>query len=242
MIIRGIEVYRINELSAKAQREVFYREICDGFYYKWWDYIDDDLRAYVESNGFSYGRLQFSGFSSQGDGANVTFGIALTPEFFEPMPVADTGNTFAEKVPPFWTSGDSDIEIIKECFSRDLVDKIQFFVSQDRGAHYQHSNTLSAGYEIIYTEKNEPFWGEKHQSGQTHEARFEHAVENVSDALLEWAQDLSKCAYRMLENEWYHITSDEALTEMLLEAGPNGDGYVFAKDGQYIGHLLVEEE
>lgn len=242
MIIRGIEVYRINELSAKAQQEVFYREICDGFYYKWWDYIDDDLRAYVESNGFSYGRLRFSGFSSQGDGANVTLKVQLTPEFFEPMPVADTGSPFAEKVPPFWTSSDSEAEIIKEYFSRDIVDEIQLFVNQDRGAHYQHSNTLSAGYEIIYTEKNEPFWGERHQSGQTHEARFERAVENVSDALLEWAKDLSKCAYRMLEQEWDYITSDEALTEMLLEAGPNGDGYVFAKDGQYIGHLLVEEE
>jgi hypothetical protein len=44
------------------------------------------------------------------------------------------------------------------------------------------------------------------------------------------------------QQEWDYITSDEALTEMLLEAGPNGDGYVFAKDGQYIGHLLVDEE
>ena len=241
MIIRGIEVYRINELPAKAQREVFYREICDGFYYKWWDYIDDDLRAYVESNGFSYGRLRFSGFSSQGDGANVTLKVQLTPEFFEPMPVADTGSPFAEKVPPFWTSSDSEAEIIKEYFSRDLVDEIQFFVSQDRGAHYQHSNTLSAGYEIIYTEKNEPFWGERHQSGQTHEARFERAVETCPMPCSN-GRRLVECAYRMLEQEWGYITSDEALTEMLLEAGPNGDGYVFAKDGQYIGHLLVEEE
>jgi len=231
MIIRGIEVYRINELSAKAQREVFYREICDGFYYKWWDYIDDDLRAYVESNGFSYGRLRFSGFSSQGDGANVTLKVQLTPEFFEPMPVADTGSPFAEKVPPFWTSDDSEIEVIREGFSRDLVDKIQLSVNQDGGARYQHEHTLSAEYEIFSTGDDDPFW-----------TRFERAVENVSDALLEWAKDLSKCAYRMLEQEWDYITSDEALTEMLLEAGPNGDGYVFAKDGQYIGHLLIDAD
>jgi hypothetical protein len=50
MIIRGIEVYRINELSAKVQREVFYREIreiCDGFYYKWWDYAVEDMARLV---------------------------------------------------------------------------------------------------------------------------------------------------------------------------------------------------
>jgi hypothetical protein len=231
MIIRGIEVYRINELSAKAQREVFYREICDGFYYKWWDYIEDDLRSYVESNGCSYGRLRFSGFSYQGDGANVTLEMRLTPEFFKSMPVADTGNPFAGKVPPFWTSSDSEAEIIKECFSRDLVDEIQLFVNQDRGARYQHKHTLSAGYEIFSTGDDNPFW-----------TRFERAVEAVADALLEWTKDLSQCAYRMLEQEWYDITSDEALTEMLLEAGPNGDGYVFARDGKYIGHLLIDAD
>ena len=257
MKIQGIKVYRIDELEPKVQEKIFYQEISEGFNWPWYDWVEDEVRRYLTFNGFEMDHMRFSGFFSQGDGANVGFTFKLTPEFItklftEPRPEPEK-DFFSKRINPFWMEPDAQSKTMKILHEYLLTDKyvsenndtlmnsVKYRIYQNPRARYQHSNTLEIEYDLD-VDWNDPFWDQDVPDEKwTHGARCEAMVEALGDELLEWAKDFSNIVYRMLETEWEQITSEEAIRESLMEIGPNGDGYVYSRDGQYIGHLLIQE-
>ena len=63
------KAYKFNELddSAKEKAREWWRE--KGLDYEWWDSVYDDYHEKITSAGFGVGKMYFSGFWSQGDGA-----------------------------------------------------------------------------------------------------------------------------------------------------------------------------
>lgn len=75
MKTKTIQTYSFNELSLEAKQNAIKDERNNPYgltYGEWWDSVEWDWKERLEKEGYKEITISFSGFGSQGDGANFT--------------------------------------------------------------------------------------------------------------------------------------------------------------------------
>lgn len=70
--IKETTVYAFDELSEKAKNKAIEKLYDINVDYEWDEYTIDEFKSILEKIGFSHTKINYSGFSSQGDGLSFT--------------------------------------------------------------------------------------------------------------------------------------------------------------------------
>lgn len=171
-----------------------------GFDERWWQGVHDQVREEMQEIGVHVNQLYFSGFWSQGDGAAIE---GFVDDWFKVLthlkdPHAEARARLANH--EFWD-----------------------FMVLSKG-HYCHSGTLRTTYNI--PEDSNPF--DQDEDPLRHHAwrianphvPSEQEIETLEKRLLQLFVERSDDAYKRLEQEYDHLTSDEVIASYILEHCP----------------------
>lgn len=115
----GFQFDALPNANAKERARDWFREGCCNDSY-WYEHIYEEWQAELESMGFESPEINFSGFSSQGDGASFTcpyFDFRKYAQFF----MSGRDKDVAEGHPYTDDLNESDLGIDMEQFSRDAI-------------------------------------------------------------------------------------------------------------------------
>lgn len=200
MAMRTIEktIYKYDELPTEAARANA-RDWCReaGLNYEWWDAVYDDAKTILAAIGFSDVDICFSGFGSQGDGASFTGCYGLA---------AGWRAALLEYCPQ-----ESSVFAVAEALGEMQAQydgRLVANIERDRHGYvrYCREGTMAASL------RDE---GGDSEISQADEAEF-----------LELARRLARWIYRILENDWEHLTSDECVAGVIAD-----NEYEFYADG-----------
>lgn len=180
--------------------------------YEWWDCTYDMWKQALEQIGFRDANLQFSGFSSQGDGASFDC------KYVDLAPLVEFFTTPRQKSNCVTVSKDANGKAIEEfrpwlleklgwnemkctpAYKRLLVADGDINCRVERNSHhYSHSRTCSFYADL--------------QRGGTYK-RFEALLKEFEAEAESLRDDLSDALYKSLEEEYEYLTGDESLGEM----------------------------
>lgn len=159
--------------------------------WEWWGCVEEMLREDMEAIGVYVEAMYFSGFWSQGDGACFNGYVGDWTKFLTAVGKPE----LAEVVMAHGVS----------------------FKWQSRG-RYCHENTvdfeidglwIDNPYDEDEEEVRHEIWNAIHKEGGP--------IYVVSDDLIEFLKDKMRDLYKQLEKEHEHLTSDEVVTEYILE-------------------------
>ncbi len=270
MKIGKMEVFRLEDLPEKVQADILDKEREDGVFPHWWDYIENELKEYLEQQGLEFDKMEFDGFYSQGDGARISLTLKINEEGHENSisELIRKGNTVRRE------KGTNNLFEKHYCFFPEILEKdptlftlmdylstskytdyrgkapmgsLRIAIYPGGSPHYVHENTLTSETDPD-VDWNDDFWTTDSPllKDMTHEDFLIAAVDLLETNLYCWTQDLSRLLYQKLETEYESLTSDESVREMISHFGPEwAEGYVWNTCGQYVGHLLIhplEEE
>ena len=177
-----------------------YRDINIGFGERWWEGVDVQIREEMEEIGIRVTQLYFSGFWSQGDGAAIE---GYVDDWFK---------VFTHLKDPY-----------AEARAR-LANTEGWEFRVNSTSSYCHSGTLQATYDI--PEDSNPF-DEDEDPLRYHAWRIanphipnEQEIEVLEKQLLQLFIERSDDAYKRLEKEYDHLTSDEVIASYILEHCP----------------------
>ena len=159
--------------------------------WEWWDSVEEMFKEDMEAIGVYVEAMYFSGFWSQGDGACFNGHIRNWRDFLTAVKRPDL------------------IEVVDEHGAS--------FDWSTRG-RYCHENTVEFGIDGLWI--NNPYDEEDDE--------VRHAMWNAvngeggplyatSNVFVEFLKDKMRDLYRQLEEEHEHLTSDEVVTEYILE-------------------------
>jgi hypothetical protein len=209
-----ITTYSYHELDEPAQAAALKNLRHINVDHDWWDFAYDTFMAALELLGFTVDRrkengpnahtysrpqLHFSGFWSQGDGLSFT-GLWN----YDKAATAAVRKEF-----PTWTelhtAADELKRLAKSCFYTPTVHIWRI------NNYYVHPNTVSIHY-AEYT----------HPNGYTYDIK-----EDIADGILDTFRYLMHEFYNMLEQQYEHLTSAEAVRETI-----ELNEYEFTADGK----------
>ncbi len=175
----------------------------------WSDDTVSEIESELEEMGYSNIDVSFSGFWSQGDGASFTADLDVL-EYIKYL-----YNKAIEKgeIPPIYTRL---INVLEN--NHVWIDTCT--IIRDRWVHYVHWNTTSLYMEY---DKDEHITGENWLS-------TESLLEDLRKHIFAHHQQLNKEIYSRLEEEYYSITSDDYVREILLDDNDSqylNDGTIF---------------
>lgn len=191
-------VYTLNELSpiAKAKALDNNRHYCTE-YDDWYSFAIKDWELELATQGFNDAEIDFSGFSSQGDGASFTATVDVQAQL--------KGRS---KALPLLTKLSHLSELIQEC----TIYRI------DR--HYSHENTVSI--QILLDDERVEATIAEHNRKQ-----FDDEISLLENLIIDDARNEMKKIYKALGAEYDELTSDEHVEESLtineMEFYENGD-------------------
>lgn len=168
--------------------------------YDWWDSIEEDLRSDMDAIGFTVGKMYFSGFGSQGDGACFTGGMR-------------NWKLFCDKVPEFVRNFPYLSEYLK--------DEGANYTVAHRG-HYYHENCTSHEYydELKYglDQLDDNDIDDMDPEVLMRYGMYKQAMSegDVGAWLKDYFKDKMRELYRYLEEEYDYLTSDEAVWETIV--------------------------
>lgn len=197
-ITKEYQVYTFEELTKEAQKKALANHYTDHIYPDWWadDLIREEITPKLEVVGFMTPEVLYSGFSNQGDGASFTC---------DEVDIGKLGQ--ALKYPQ------TDIDLIAEGMATGGVTAT---VTRHNG-NYVHENMCKFDLDVDVD------WGM--QSEQEAES-----LSVLCDLFAEKAEalryNLCKEIYKELEDEYIILTSDDYITEHII----NND-YQFLADG-----------
>ena len=159
--------------------------------WEWWDSVEEMFKEDMEAIGVYVEAMYFSGFWSQGDGACFNGYVRNWRDFLTAVKRPDL------------------IEVVDE-YGASFT-----WVSNGR---YCHENTVEFGIDGL--------WINNPHDEEDDEVR--HVMWNAvngeggplyaaSDVLVEFLKDKMRDLYRRLEEEYEYLTSDEVVTEYILE-------------------------
>lgn len=194
---------KLNELSPQAQERAYQDWVRDEPHYDWWDIVYEMKIEDGKERGLEIRQINFSGFSSQGDGA-CWQGYILLPEFLD----------WADKQEP--PAIDRHLSNLLRAAAENELCENSIKVSS-RGS-YSHEMTmlLEYGFSLDYNahdvELKTGFF-----AGMTEED-FEALIlphyDEIDKALLEAARDFARDIYKALEDEHDYLTSEDHFREM----------------------------
>ena len=200
VMIKETEVFTFDELSDSAKEKARARDWwkSSGLDYDWWGCVYDQYTTACKLFGLDISRIMFSGFWSQGDGAAFTGTYSYKKGALQAL----------KKEFPQWT------EIHNICKRLTQMQKPNFYgvnVDISQNGRYCHEMTMSFSVSV-YIEGQ----GERYDIPQGLE-------EECADIFRDLAMDI----YKSLEAEYYYLTSDERVDEMIL-----GNEYLFTENGE----------
>ena len=204
-IERTIKLYQFDELDdrAKERAREWYRGEDNSLDYEWWDAVYDDFERVCDILGIELSTspvrlmgggtrqkpdIQFSGFSSQGDGASFEGYFRGKLDMVEKI----------KEYAPL----DTDLHSIAECLFVDFVEPYNATCRVDitTSGRYSHSHTMR--FEFNEYEDSEGEW---------------RPMEDLSrESVVEYnLRDLADWLYSNLETEYDWLTADEQIDESI---------------------------
>lgn len=188
----------------------------------WWDYVYSQFREDMKAKGISVDRIQFSGFWSQGDGASFNGDV----EDFS-----------------LFISSHECLANFQELAEHNKTDYLDLRASWDsRSTQYCHSNTLRYSFDNGLTEPDEDDY-DSPLLYQVYRRQHEHVM-SLIESFEDWVETVIKehCddLYKQLEEEYDHLTSDEAIVDNMLANESLQDAIDEAVE--YLGLEEKEEE
>lgn len=162
----------------------------------WWEHIEDSTKEHLRSEyGFSMTDLYWSGFSSQGDGASFTGAVW---EF----------DTLVNKHQEL-------LDVAPVLCKMILANKADVSFCLVRGSSlYSHENTVETDFRFYRMYHSDEV------QNLILKALYDHIEEaelnSFEKAVLELFKDEMRKAYRELEAEYDHLTSDGAVWETIV--------------------------
>lgn len=159
----------------------------------WWEFAEDQLREDMLELGFAVEDMNFSGFYSQGDGAQFTGHMCSWKTFVEKVP------TFAEAFP------NTAIMVTDSADPR--------YTITARGSHHHEYNT-SHDFALNPDYCDDPLSSEGLMR-QCLLAKAEAEEDDVEEWLQEFFRGCMRELYRGLEQGYDYLTSDEMVSETI---------------------------
>lgn len=189
------DLYKFEELPADVQDKVIEKNWdwnveC----YDWWEYTIEDFKEKLEEAGVSKPDIEFSGFSSQGDGASFTCKYVDLAKLIK------------------FTHADEKFPLIAKAIDEGKIDYSCHIGRVDR--HYVHSRTaelVATDFQYIDDELEDENPDAYHTKSIVLETQFDDLI----DFLEQWREEYSGDIYRTLENEYDYLTSREAVIETI---------------------------
>jgi len=190
MRILETEVYKFEELDARAKEKAraWYRK--SAFDYEWWEFVYDDAEAIAALLGIEMAHkskhtpaIYFSGFSSQGDGACFEGDYAYKP---------GAPNAVRDYAP-------QDDELYKLAVRLQNIQRPRFYhlvASTKQSGFYNHSGCMRVDV------RNDSDWGACTADDEA----------DITQCLREFADWI----YRQLEQEYEWQNSDEVVDENII--------------------------
>ena len=206
-------VYQIDELSdtAKEQARSWYRE--NGMDYSWWDFIYDDFEEVCKILGIS---IETKKVPLMGGGTRLTPSIYFSG---------------------FWNQGDGACFAGRYSYAPGSAKSIRSYASQDEKLH-SIADTLQTVQKRNFYQLHASI---SHQGRYCHEYSMSISVERDSDnyqevpssdegIVIEQLRELARWLYRRLDEEYEHLTSDEAIDDTM-----RSNEYTFTATGYRFG-------
>ncbi len=200
---------RFKDLPEPIQEKLLaaHADSCDC--YEWWDGVEDNYKTDGKERGFDIKEMQFSGFSSQGDGACWSGHIDLRRFLDYHLKPGD---------PQF-----TQYTVYRELLNDGSVDTR---VSVTTSGHYRHQYTMqvetpdSIGYDEEDTISTGILAG-------ANVGELVGVIAPMLNDITEWMQEAARAYageyYEALEQEYDWLTSDEALIEQDLNYDEAGE-------------------
>lgn len=190
---------RFNDLPRNLKDSILdkYRDI-NTEYIDWWDSVYDLFKHEMDEKGIEVERMYFSGFWSQGDGACFEGCVRSWPDFLESI-------------------GYKESALINHA-------DLQFRLIVSHSGHYYHENCTRFDVDLPLPENDEDqdFINAccPHEPDSLHEATWMALINQYSAGALEREfveafKDHMRDLYNRLEEEYDHLTSDEAVLDSL---------------------------
>ena len=174
-----------------------YRD-CNVDYFDWWEGIYETFIYDMLGKGIHVSDISFSGFWSQGDGASFTGRIEDIKLFLEEHKLTDTYPWITKLVS---LGGGFDLRITRTSH------------------HYVHENTVSASLEDTDMFNNVLSVGDdglREHIVTDWDYRLDQEYTNIETDVTAIIRGYCQDLYRMLEEEYEHLTSDESVWEAIV--------------------------
>jgi len=179
------------QLTEQHREQLLERHRDINVHHAWWDSVEEMFREDMEAIGVYVEAMYFSGFWCQGDGACFNGHIRNWRDF---------------------------LTAIKRQDLIEIADEHGASFSWSSKGRYCHENTVEFGTDGLWI--NNPYDEEDDE--------VRHVIWDAvnggggplyaaSDDLVEFLRDKMRDLYRQLEEEYEHLTSDEVVTEYILE-------------------------
>ncbi len=178
--------------------------------FPWWDSIEENLESDMDALGFTMTKMYFSGFWSQGDGA-----------CFEGRMLDWT--RFCDKVPEFVRDFPYLSEYLKDEGANYKVAHSGHYYHENCTTH-EYSSELEYETEQLELRATHGVFGGLDEENLMRFALYSKALHEeatstdtgVYDWLKDYFKDKMRELYRNLEEEYEHLTSDEAVWETIV--------------------------
>ena len=164
-------------------------------HHDWWDCEYEDFKQQMGEGGIYVSKMYFSGFCSQGDGACFEGHLDDVPLFLEKNFKPD------------------DYPMIRKLL--DSGGYLKFSV--EHSGHYYHENCTRFYIEADRLEHCVDVPTDFHQQiVEQWDRELDTEIEDFEKESIEIFKNLMRGLYRQLENQYDHLTSDEAVTEAII--------------------------
>lgn len=190
---------RFKELPKKLQAQILskHRDINTDFH-DWWDCVYENFKASMEDVGVEVERMYFSGFWSQGDGACFEGKVSDWPQFLKSL-------------------GHTESALISHA-------DLHFHFSVNHSGHYYHEKCTQFSSDLPLPEsaddKDFAYGYLTYEADSIHEATAmallnQYSADSLEREFIEAFRDHMRDLYKLLEEEYDHLTSDEAVLDAL---------------------------
>lgn len=169
-------------------------------HHDWWDFVEEDFKQKLEGYGVEVEKIYFSGFWSQGDGACFEGYISDTVKFLD---------TCCKPLP----DGTDEYPTIRLVVANG--GRVRLTVRQY--GHYYHENCTSFSMDVDYPSNVIATPTDFHELiVEQQDKMFESEVNSFEKEATEMFKTFMRNLYRELEQEYDHLTSDEAVAETVI--------------------------
>jgi hypothetical protein len=175
--------------------------------HNWYETTVYEIEVELEKLGFSCPSIQFSGFSSQGDGASFTCNIIDLSAFLKREKANMDFDFSVEQIIDEWSENDLDtFGLLKKSLAEELVDDDLYYATVDRTDHrYVHENTVTANVsieDITIIKEGEDAGFVPYQLVQEDYDYAMKFLKYLDEYLSKWVKNKCKEIYSRLEEVW----------------------------------------